>query len=394
MEPEVPEKEAVAENIGNIGNLGNGNSDVGEQKNNSSEQDSGEYANAKVPVKKLSQEDILPILKLVAPGTGLGAAILDITKAKKGALIVVDVPGLQKIVEGGFRINCRFTPQRLVELSKMDGAIVLSRDMKKILYANTMLAPDIAIPTRETGTRHKAAERTARQFKTTAIAVSERRNTVTLYYDNLRYSMKNSSEVLSRAIESLQLLEKHCEIFQDLLTNLNVLEFTNLATIKDICLIIQRAEIILKIFSMIKRYVVELGNEGVLLRIRLKELVKDIEKEELLVIEDYSKLKAKKTKSILSVLSFEELLDINNILLALSCKEDDIPLCKGSRLLSKAKMERPDISKLVKSFKSLNAIFEAPTEQIAFVLNNESQARKLQKDLIHMKEQVMLGKKI
>ncbi|MBS3090784.1 DNA integrity scanning diadenylate cyclase DisA [Candidatus Pacearchaeota archaeon] len=363
-----------------------------EEKHSTPEPNSKDYA--KVSVKKLRQEDILPILKLVAPGTALSSAIIDITKAKKGALIIVDTQNLQKIIEGGFRVNCRFTPQRLVELSKMDGAIILSKDMKKILYANTLLSPDIRIPTRETGTRHKAAERTAKQFKTIAIAVSERRNTITLYYENLRYSLKNSSEVLSRAIESLQLLEKHCEIFQDLLTNLNVLEFTNLATINDICLIIQRAEIILKISTMIRRYIVELGNEGVLLRIRLKELVKDIEKEEMLVIEDYSKLKARKTKNLFSVLSFEELLDINNILLALACKEEDTPLGKGSRLLSKAKIEQQDILKLVKSFKNLNTIFESPTEKLAAVLNNESKARKLQKDLIHMKEQVMLGKRI
>lgn len=363
-----------------------------EEKHITPEQNSKDYT--KVSIKKLKQEDILPILKLVAPGTALSSAIIDITKAKKGALIIVDTQNLQKIIEGGFRVNCRFTPQRLVELSKMDGAIILSKDMRKILYANTLLSPDIRIPTRETGTRHKAAERTAKQFKTIAIAVSERRNTVTLYYENLRYSLKNSSEVLSRAIESLQLLEKHCEIFQDLLTNLNVLEFTNLATINDICLIIQRAEIILKISTMIRRYIVELGNEGVLLRIRLKELVKDIEKEEMLVMEDYSKLKARKTKNLFSVLSFEELLDINNILLALACKEEDTPLGKGSRLLSKAKIEQHDIIKLVKSFKNLNTIFEAPTEKLAAVLNNESKARKLQKDLIHMKEQVMLGKKI
>lgn len=356
--------------------------------------DSEDYKKIKKPKEKLTQDDILPILRLVAPGTALRSAISDIVRAKTGALIVIDAPGLAKIVEGGFRVNCRFTPQRLVELSKMDGAIILSNDMKKILYANILLAPDIAIQTRETGTRHKAADRTAEQFRTITIAVSERRNTATLYYENLRYTLKNSDEVLSRAVESLQLLEKQCEIFEDLLLNLNVLEFTNLVTLNDVGLIIDRAEIILKISSIIKRYIIELGAEGVLLRIRLKELLKDVEKEELFVVSDYSKLKAKKTKNVLSVLSFEELLDIKNITLALGCKEGDVPVSKGTRMLNKIKVEPIDIKKLIKEFRGLNAILEAPTERITAVLKNESKARRLQKDLIHMKEQVMLGKKI
>jgi diadenylate cyclase len=353
-----------------------------------------DYQKVRKPKEKLTQEDILPILKLVAPGTALRSAISDIVRAKTGALIVVDAPGLTKMVEGGFRVNCRFTPQRLVELSKMDGALILSSDMNKILHANVLLAPDIKIPTRETGTRHKAAERTAKQIKTMTIAVSERRNTVTLYYETLRYTLKNSDEVLSRAVESLQLLEKQCEIFNDLLVNLNVLEFTNLQTMNDICLIIERAEIILKIASIIRRYIIELGTEGVLLRIRLKELIKDIEKEELLIINDYSKLKSKKTKNLFSVLSFEELLDIQNIIMALGCREEDIPSNKGMRILNKASIEQADIARLVEEFRNLNAILEAPTEKLIAVLRSESKARELQKDLIKMKEQVMLGKKI
>lgn len=114
---------------------------------------SEKYTNVKKVKEKLKQEDILPILKMVAPGTALRSAITDIVRAKKGALIVVDTPNLSKILEGGFRINCRFTPQKLVELSKLDGAMILSNDMNKILSANTLLAPDINIPTRETGTR-------------------------------------------------------------------------------------------------------------------------------------------------------------------------------------------------------------------------------------------------
>lgn len=344
--------------------------------------------------KTQSQEDFLKIIKLVAPGTSLRAAIADIVRSKNGALIVVDANGLDKMIEGGFRINCTFTPQRLVELSKMDGAMILSSDMKKILYANTLLAPSISIPTKETGTRHKAAERTARQLKTLAIAVSERKRTVTIFYDTMKYRLKNTSEILRRATESLQILEKQCEIFEELLLNLNVLEFTNLTTLNDICLLIQRAEIILKIASIIKREVIELGREGTLIRMRLRELVRDIEKEETLVVSDYTKLRTKKTKNLLSILSFEELLEIQNSIIALGNSQSDSVLNRGHRILSKAELNPGEIERIIKEVKNFNNLLETPIETFTKVLKSEKKAIKLQKDLVYMKEQVMLGKKI
>jgi len=344
--------------------------------------------------KTQGQEELWRIIKLVSPGTALSAAISDIVRAKNGALIVVDAAGLDKIIEGGFRVNCMFTPQRLVELSKMDGALILSSDMKKILSANTLLAPSISIPTKETGTRHKAAERTARQLKTITIAVSERRGTVTIYYDNMKYLVKNASEILSRATESLQILEKQCEIFEDILLNLNVLEFTNLTNLNDVCLLIQRAEIILKISSIIKREIIELGREGILIRMRLRELIKDLEKEELLVISDYTKLRTKKTKNLLSILSFEELLEIQNMIIALGYSQSDAVANKGYRILHKTELTPVEIGRVVKEVKNFSALLETPLENLEKIIKNEKKSAKFQKDLVDMKEQVMLGKKI
>ncbi|MFH1249327.1 MAG: DNA integrity scanning diadenylate cyclase DisA [archaeon] len=346
--------------------------------------------------KAKSQDDLIKVIKLVAPGTVLRTAISDIVRSNNGALIVVDANGLDKIIEGGFRINCMFTPQRLVELSKMDGAMILSSDMKKILYANTLLAPSIEMPTRETGTRHKAAERTARQLKTFTIAVSERKRTVTLYYDEMKYRLKSSSEILRRATESLQILEKQCEIFEELLLNLNVLEFTNLTNLNDVCLLIQRAETILKISSIIKREIIELGKEGFLIKMRLRELVKDIEKEESLVISDYTRLKTKKTKNLLEVLSFEELLDIPNMTISLGYSENDAPSIanRGYRILNKTELNPQEVVRVIKDFKNFNRLLETPLEDLIRAIKSEGKAIKLQKSLIEMKEQVMLGKKI
>ncbi len=393
MEPEA-KKEAIGEQIRSEEKQ----SDKAEllQKSDKSEEKSSDEDKIRIikAEKVRQQDDVLQILKIIAPGTALRSAITDIVKAEKGALIVQFVSDIEKVVEGGFRVNCVFTPQRLVELSKMDGAVILSDDMKRILYANTLLAPSIAIQTKETGTRHKAAERTAKQFNTLAIAVSERRKTVTVYYRNVKYVMRNTDEILRRAIDSLQLLEKQCEIFNDLLLNLNVLEFTNLTNLNDVCLVIQRAETIIKTSAIIKRYITELGVEGSLIKMRLRELVKDVEKEEILAINDYTKLKAKKTKNLLSILSFEELLEPQNIVLSLGYTHENSVLPRGYRILNKANLSEGEISRVIRELNSLNLLLESPTETLTNVLKSEKKARKLQKDLISMKEQVMLGKKI
>ena len=103
------------------------------------------------------------ILKLIAPGTPIRNGLENILKAKTGALIAVggDNKDVLDLVDGGFKIDVEYSSSKLYELAKMDGAIVLSSDFKRILYANAQLIPSSDIPTSETGTRHRTAERTA-----------------------------------------------------------------------------------------------------------------------------------------------------------------------------------------------------------------------------------------
>src|SRR4030042_1530800 len=147
---------------------------------------------------ELKKEEITEVLKSIAPGTLLRSGIEGIQKAKSGGLIVIYNDFVQNIFEGGFKINSRFTPQRVIELSKMDGAIILSKDLKKILFANVLLTPDHSIPSNETGTRHKAAERTAKQTDTIVIAVSQRRDEIALFYKNLKYVIKETNDIVRR----------------------------------------------------------------------------------------------------------------------------------------------------------------------------------------------------
>ena len=99
--------------------------------------------------------NLTEILKLIAPGTPIRDGLDNILKAKTGALLLItdDSEVLKQVVDGGFNIDEEYTSSKLYELAKMDGAIVLSKDFKRIIYANAQLIPSREITTLET--RHK-----------------------------------------------------------------------------------------------------------------------------------------------------------------------------------------------------------------------------------------------
>ena len=339
--------------------------------------------------------DLMGVLKIFAPGTAIRMALDDILRAEMGALIVVEKENLFNIVEGGFKVNCRFTPQRLTELAKMDGAIILSKDMKKILYANTMLVPDFGVPTKETGTRHKAAERTAKQTKSLVMAVSERKNKITLYYGDIRYELSGSSEILRRAAETLQILEKQKEIFNDLLSNLNILEINNLVTISDVCSVLQRMEIVNRISSMVKRYLVELGKEGIIVSMRLKEITRNLNREEELILKDYFWAKYSKANAILENMSFDSLLEIHNISKMLFDEINDKSIVpRGLRILTKTNLSEKDIKILISNFKKLDKILNANEESLIRIFKKGEYIEFFNKEIENLKEKILVGRKI
>lgn len=313
---------------------------------------------------KVSEEEFFSILKMVAPGTNLRASLDGILKIGKGALIIVENSSLAPILDGGFRVNCRFTPQRLMELTKMDGAITLSKDLKRISQANVLLTPDSKIKSSETGTRHKAAERSAKQTGTLVIAISERKNEINLFYKNIKYNLKNTSDILRRANEHIQLLEKQRELFDIHIERLNSLELKNHPNLHQALTVMQKGKLIQKISDDLRRYVIELGSEGILLKTRLKELIAGVERETNLVIKDYTKLDTKKSRVLLDSLSYDEILDSNNILSALAFESPAklVPI-KGWRILSKTSLPEADIAKIIKQSGSLGkAVHSNPSE--------------------------------
>lgn len=202
------------------------------------------------------------IMKLIAPGTDLRIGLENILKTKTGALIVVsDAKEVLDIVDGGFYINQDYTPSRLYELAKMDGAIILSEDLKKILYANAQLIPSSSIATNETGTRHRTAERTAKQTGKLVISISQRRNIITVYKGNYKYIVEETTKILTKANQALQTLEKYKKVFDNKVNMLNEYEFNDIVTLDNVITSIQRAEMVQKIAEEVKRDIYELGEE-------------------------------------------------------------------------------------------------------------------------------------
>ena len=220
-------------------------------------------------MRKSKDSSITNILKLIAPGTPIRDGLENILRAKTGALLLItdnnDI--IKKVVDGGFTINEDYTSSKLYELAKMDGAIVLSGDLRKILFANAQL-----IPSHETGTRHRTAERTAKQTGELVISISQRRNIITVFKGNDRYILENTDTVLNKANQAIQTLEKYKKVFDSKLNILNEYEFNDIVTLQNVIVAIQRAEMVMRIADEIEENIYELGNDGRLVRMQLEEI--------------------------------------------------------------------------------------------------------------------------
>jgi len=341
------------------------------------------------------EKDFADVLKMFAPGTSIRTALDDLLRARMGALIVFDNGYLSNIIEKGFKINCKYTSQKLVELAKMDGAIILSRDGKKILSANALLNPNVDISTVETGTRHKAAERTAKQAKTIVIAVSERKNKISLFYRDIGYRLEESSEVLRRTTETLHMLEKQKEIFNELLDSLNLLELRRIVSVNDVSLVLQRMEIMKRISEIVKGYLVELGQEGVIVRMRLKELVGNTKKEQEMILKDYFGSGTSYASEMLEKMSFDFLLEPLNITRMLFEELHDKSVSpRGQRILTKTNILERYVEALISKFQNLDGILKAKNKDLLGVLESEAMVSFFREEIYNLKEKVSIGKRI
>ena len=350
-------------------------------------------------MKKVKEDNITSVLKLIAPGTPIRDGLENILRAKTGALLLITDNNevIKEIVDGGFVINEEYTSSKLYELAKMDGAIVLSGDMKKILYANAQLIPEHEIQTTETGTRHRTAERTAKQTGELVISISQRRNIITVFKGNDRYVLEDTDVVLNKANQAIQTLERYKKVFDNKLNILNEYEFNDIVTLQNVVLAIQRAEMVMRIVEEIQRQIYELGDDGRLVKMQLDELIGGLEKEEALIIKDYVVKKKKLPEKILEELKdleYEDLLKESSITKLLGYdyfdNYDEVAVYpKGYRILSKVpRMPNNIVENLVDSFKSFQHILAADIESLDEVDGiGEVRARTIKQSLKRMQEQ-------
>ncbi len=232
--------------------------------------------------------DVLTAVSRIAPGTQLRQAIDDIIRSREGALIVIGEPAeLSFMFSGGIRLDQPFTPQLLYELAKMDGAIIVNSSVAKITHANVQLMPDPTIPSSETGTRHRTAERVAKQTDALVISISQQRETVTVFVDKSRYQLDAIADMLAKTNQALATLETYRARLDQVLTRLTALEFQNAVMLDDVLVVLQRAELTTRMADYIERACIELGSEGRLIRMQLEEHVSEVPAEKGAIVFDF-----------------------------------------------------------------------------------------------------------
>lgn len=357
-----------------------------------------------VKEEKNRTQDLNESLKILAPGTSLREGLESILRAKTGALIVVgDNPEVIDLVDGGFYLNTELTPAHLYELAKMDGAIIISSDQKKILYANTQLNPQPSIISSETGIRHRTAQRVATQTENLVVSISQRRNIITIYKGSEKYILQDTNKVINKANQAIQTLEKYKSVLEQAMTSLSALELEDLVTLYDVCLVIQRTEMVMRIANEIEKYINELGSEGRLVSMQLEELICFVKEDGEHVIEDYRiYIESNDKDSIMKKLrdlSSEELLDLTNIAKILGYSYDinilDIAVMpRGYRILFKIpRLPGAVISNIVSHFSNFQKISRASTEELYDVEGiGEVRAKNIKEGLRRVRDQVLLDR--
>jgi len=350
------------------------------------------------------KEILIESLKIIAPGTKLRTGLDNILRAKKGALIVVgDSKEIMDIVEGGFNINCEFTPSALYELAKMDGALILNSEVSKILKANAHLHPQVSIPSTETGIRHRIAQRVAKQTNALVIAISERRDIITIYKGRLKYVLRDIGFILTKANQAVQTLEKYKDVLNKSLNSLSFLEFEDLVTVRDVARVIQRAILVLRIIEELEIYICQLGTEGRLVDMQLEDLNWGLKEEILLVVRDYyqpdegrSFSDAEEVLNYILSNSQDELMDIVEVSGVLGygssvASLDKAVIPRGYRLVSKiARIPSHVVDNLVSTFGNLQNLIRTEVEDLTEVEGiGEVRARAIKEGLQNLRENIL-----
>jgi diadenylate cyclase len=346
-------------------------------------------------VDRTSEHDLLQVLTMLAPGTTIRDGIERVIGAGRGALFVIGwTDTVERITSGGFLIDTPSTAQRIAELAKMDGALILDDTGERILRANVHLVPDPSIVTNETGTRHRSAERTARQTGCPVLSVSESMSIVTLYWGERKKVLESVGSLLFRANQALATLSRYRGRLDEVTAILSAREVEDAVVLRDVLLMMQRTEMVRRIAAEIEDYVAELGTEGRLIRLQLDELVSQVDDERELLVRDYLNDRRRKVSNVLAdldELTTDDLLTLDLLAEILSFETGDLDASvspRGYRMLHRIpRLPQSVINQLVKRFHSLHGVMAASLEELDEVEGvGEARARSVREGLRRLKE--------
>ena len=341
---------------------------------------------------------LLAAIEKIAPGTPLRQAVDDIIRSHEGALIVIGDPQeLAFLYSGGLKLDVPFRPQLLYEVAKMDGAIIVDAGIRRLAWANVQLMPDPTIPSVETGTRHRTAERVAKQTGALVVSVSQQRETVTIFVGPARYQLDPVADVLAKTNQALGTLDTYRQRLEQVLTRLTALEFQNAVVLDDVLVTLQRAEMTSRMAERIERDTIELGSEGRLIRLQLEELVGNIPSERDAIVRDYHAAGAGAEATIalegLRALGYQELLDFDRLgeLLGLARglnALDHSMQPRGYRVLSHIpRLPESIVRKVVADLGTLDAIVRASQRDLEAVESvGAVRAREIREGLRRLQE--------
>jgi len=337
-------------------------------------------------------------LDMVAPGTPLREGIDNIIHARTGGLLLLaEADDVSFLFSGGLRLDVDYTPGLLYQVAKMDGAIVLPSDATKIAWANVQLMPDPTILSMETGTRHRTAERVSKQTNALVVAISQRRDVVSLYVEGIKYILQDIPTVLSKANQGLATLEKYRARLDQVTGRLTALEFAGGVVLYDVLSVLQRAELVTRMAIEVERYIIELGSEGRLVEMQLEETVVGVMAERVALVRDYSALESEQALeqvvAELAELPHTELLDFGRLaeLLGYDRKTNTLDYAvtpRGFRALSAVpRLPRLVAQKVVNHFGDLERLMSASDAELEAVEGvGEARAKEIREGIRRLQE--------
>ncbi len=335
---------------------------------------------------------------MVAPGAALREGIDNIVHSQTGGLIVVgDTEDLSFLFSGGLALDVDYTPALLYQVAKMDGAIVLNADATRIAWANVQLMPDPTILSSETGTRHRTAERVSKQTSALVIAISQRRDVVSLYMGGSKYILQDIPAILAKANQGLATLDKYRARLDQVSSRLTVLEFEGGVVLYDVLAVLQRAELVTRMAVEVERYIIELGAEGRLIEMQLEETMVGVAADKAALIRDYSIEDSEESLAIvqqtLAHLPHEDVLDFGRLAEMLGYDRKlntlDFPVApRGYRVLGRIpRIPKLAVQKIIRDLGGLEEVLAASDADLEAVEGvGQTRAKDIREGLRRLQE--------